>query len=74
MSLSDERYGDIWFEEEDPTSDLYNPKCCRNVYMDLVNGVFDYDFDDDENYADYDTDYDYDPYDELAGKFYDDGF
>jgi hypothetical protein len=38
--MYDERYGDIHFEEEDPHSEFYNPKCCRNVYLDLVNGIF----------------------------------
>lgn len=39
--MYDERYGDIHFEEEDPQSIFYNPKCIRNVYLDLVRGVFD---------------------------------
>ena len=47
--IYDERYGDIWFEEEDPTSEFYNPKCCRDVYIDLVNGVFDVDLNDYED-------------------------
>jgi len=59
--IYDERYGDIWFEEEDPTSEFYNPKCCRDVYIDLVNGVFDVDLndyedeeeDDEEDYWEY---------------------
>ena len=54
--IYDERYGDIWFEEEDPTSEFYNPKCCRDVYIDLVNGVFDVDlndYEDEEEEEDY---------------------
>ena len=47
--MYDERYGDIHFDEEDPQSELYNPKCCRNVYLDLIRGVFDEAF---ENYND----------------------
>jgi hypothetical protein len=39
--MYDERYGDIHFEEEDPQSEFYNPKCIRDVYLDLINGVFD---------------------------------
>lgn len=30
----------IYFDEEDITSDLFNPNCCRNLYLDLANGVF----------------------------------
>lgn len=59
--IYDERYGDIWFEEEDPTSEFYNPKCCRDVYIDLVNGVFDVDLndyeDEDEEEEEEDEDY-----------------
>ncbi len=42
MSAYDEHYGDIFFEEEDPQSEFYNPKCCTNVYVDLASGKFDY--------------------------------
>jgi hypothetical protein len=52
--MYDERYGDIHFEEEDPQSIFYNPKCCRNVYLDLVNGVFDEEPTNDDIYQDYD--------------------
>jgi hypothetical protein len=31
----------IWFIEEDPTDDCYDPKCCRNVYFDYAIGKFD---------------------------------
>jgi hypothetical protein len=58
MSLFDDRYGDIWFEEEDPDSECYNPESCRNVYIDLALGIFDINPDDYyENYA-YDEEYD----------------
>ena len=30
----------IYFDEEDITSELFNSNCCRNVYLDLANGVF----------------------------------
>jgi hypothetical protein len=45
----------IWFNEEDPDDELYNPKCCRNVYLDNVCGYFDYQYDASE--YDYDGDY-----------------
>lgn len=32
----------IWFREEDPDDELYNPKYCRNVYIDNIIGKFDY--------------------------------
>ena len=57
--IYDERYGDIWFEEEDPTSEFYNPKCCRDVYIDLVNGVFDVDLNDYEDEEEEEEDEDY---------------
>jgi hypothetical protein len=57
----------IWFEEEDPDSEFYNPKCCRNVYIDLILGNFDYldnqnheeeyYIDEEEYYADNEFDY-----------------
>jgi len=58
----DERYGDIWFEEEDPTSEFYDPKCCRDMYIDLVNGVFDIDLnaDDCDYWGEDEDDYYYD--------------
>jgi len=31
----------IWFEEEDPQSEKYNPKYCTNVYLDLARGRYD---------------------------------
>jgi hypothetical protein len=60
----------IWFEEEDPSSELYNVNYCRNVYIDYVMGVFDkysslndnhydnYDYDDYDDYHNYDDYYD----------------
>ena len=57
--IYDERYGDIWFEEEDPTSEFYNPKCCRDVYIDLVNGVFDVDLNDYEDEEEEEEEEDY---------------
>jgi len=66
--IYDERYGDIHFDEEDPYSDFFNPKCCRDLYLDLVNGVFDQDiYNDEDNYDEdyYDEDYyDEEDYDE----------
>lgn len=32
----------IWFKEEDPYDEAYDPSCCRNVYLDLAIGKFDY--------------------------------
>jgi hypothetical protein len=32
----------IWFKEEDPTDEAYDPKCCTNVYFDYAVGKFDY--------------------------------
>jgi hypothetical protein len=63
--LYDERYGDIHFEEEDPQSEFYNPKCIRNVYLDLVNGVFDkaFNLNDDDYYYENDGDDGDDDYD-----------
>jgi hypothetical protein len=61
--IYDERYGDIHFDEEDPHSEFFNPKCCRDLYLDLVNGVFDQDIYNDEDYNDEDN-YDEDYYDE----------
>ncbi len=61
-AIYDERYGDIFFEEEDPTSEYYNPNCCRDVYLDLVNGVFDMNLDED-NDGQYDEEEEY--YDEY---------
>jgi len=61
--IYDERYGDIHFDEEDPQSEFFNPKCCRDLYLDLVNGVFDQDIYNDEDYNDEDN-YDEDYYDE----------
>ena len=31
----------IWFKEEDPDDEAYDPKCCTNVYLDYVIGKFD---------------------------------
>lgn len=31
----------IWFNEEDPDDESYNPNCCTNVYLDNVCGKFD---------------------------------
>ena len=36
MNIYDEHFGDIWFDEEDPSSNNYNPAYCRNVYIDLA--------------------------------------
>lgn len=30
----------IYFDEEDINSEFFNPNCCRNLYLDLANGVF----------------------------------
>jgi len=62
--IYDERYGDIHFDEEDPHSEFFNPKCCRDLYLDLVNGVFDQDIYIDEDNYDNEEDYDEDYYDE----------
>jgi hypothetical protein len=64
--IYDERYGDIWFEEEDPTSEFYNPKCCRDVYIDLVNGVFDVDLNDYEDEEEEEDDWEYYAGDEFV--------
>ena len=62
-NMYDDRLGDIWFEEEDPMSEFYKPECCRNVYYDLIIGVFDYDADseydadDDSYYEEYEKNY-----------------
>jgi len=62
--IYDERYGDIHFDEEDPHSEFFNPKCCRDLYLDLVNGVFDqYIYINKDNYDNEDN-YDEDYYDE----------
>jgi hypothetical protein len=55
--MYDEHYGDIWFEEEDPDSECYNPKLCRNVYVDLASGALDQDLKDDEEDFYYEDDY-----------------
>jgi hypothetical protein len=65
--IYDERYGDIWFEEEDPTSEFYNPKCCRDVYIDLVNGVFDVDLNDYEDEEEEDEEEEEDYWEYYAG-------
>jgi hypothetical protein len=65
--IYDERYGDIWFEEEDPTSEFYNPKCCRDVYIDLVNGVFDVDLNDYEDEEEKDEEEEEDYWEYYAG-------
>ncbi len=62
--IYDERYGDIHFDEEDPHSEFFNPKCCRDLYLDLVNGVFDQDIYIDEDNYDNEDNYDEDYYDE----------
>jgi hypothetical protein len=62
--IYDERYGDIHFDEEDPHSEFFNPKCCRDLYLDLVNGVFDQDIYIDEDNYDNQDNYDEDYYDE----------
>ncbi len=31
----------IWFDEEDPDNEAYDPKCCTNVYLDYALGKFD---------------------------------
>jgi len=62
--IYDERYGDIHFDEEDPHSEFFNPKCCRDLYLDLVNGVFDQDIYIDEDNYDNEDYYDEDYYDE----------
>lgn len=41
MSFMRECDSGIWFKEEDPTDDAYNPNCCRNVYLDYALGNFD---------------------------------
>ena len=53
--FNDDGNNGIWFNEEDPSDELYDPKCCRNVYLDHASGYFD-------NYNEYDYDGDY--YDE----------
>lgn len=74
-NMYDDRIGDIWFDEEDPTSEFYNPACCRNVYYDLVIGVFDndneHDYDADSEY-DEDIDEYYEEYDEYEKSYYND--
>jgi hypothetical protein len=57
-NLYDDGNNGIWFREEDPDDELYDPKCCRNVYFDHACGYFDKkDYDD---YDDYEDDEDYD--------------
>ena len=51
----------IWFSEEDPDDPLYNPKCCRDVYVDLACGYFDRLDVNDDVVCKYD--YEYDAYD-----------
>ena len=70
--MYDERYGDIHFDEEDPHSEFYNPKCIRDVYIDLANGLFDkaFNLNDDDYYYD-DAD---DEEDEEDDEAYDDGY
>ena len=71
--MYDERYGDIHFDEEDPNSEFYNPKCIRDVYIDLANGLFDKAFnlnDDDYYYDDADDEED----EEEDEEAYDDGY
>jgi|LauGreDrversion4_2_1035121.scaffolds.fasta_scaffold1385806_1 hypothetical protein len=65
MNIYDEHFGDIWFDEEDPHSINYNPAYCRNVYIDLAFGVFDYN---DDPY--YDDSY-YDEYCDYDDRYYD---
>ena len=31
----------IWFNEEDPDDINYNPKKCRNMYIDIAKGFYD---------------------------------
>ena len=45
----------IWFKEEDPDDETYDPKCCTNVYLDYVIGKFDIINNDYDEY-DYDAD------------------
>ena len=40
-SLIKECDSGIWFKEEDPDDEAYDPKCCTNVYLDYVIGKFD---------------------------------
>jgi hypothetical protein len=48
-NLYDDGNNGIWFREEDPDDELYDPKCCRNVYFDHACGYFDK-----KDYEDYD--------------------
>jgi hypothetical protein len=64
----------IWFNQEDPDDEAYDPKCCTNVYLDYIIGKFDIiDYaDNDEDYADNDEDYadeDYDADNEYDNEY-----
>jgi len=41
LSFMKECDSGIWFKEEDPDDEAYDPKCCTNVYLDYVIGKFD---------------------------------
>ena len=71
--MYDERYGDIHFDEEDPQSEFYNPKCIRDLYVDLANGIFDraFDLNSDDNYYEDEAD---DEDDEEVVDEEDDGY
>jgi len=65
----------IWFNEEDPNDVAYNPKCCRNVYLDYALGKFDY-IDYKFKYIEFNDYYDnykeiFDEYDEYLYDDYD---
>ncbi len=53
----------IWFNQEDPDDEAYDPKCCTNVYLDYAIGKFDiidyYNYEDYYNDEDYDADNEY---------------
>ena len=51
----------MWFNEEDPNDELYNPNCVRNLYLDYVNGEYDY-YDDEEEFDDSHLDEEYGDY------------
>jgi hypothetical protein len=72
--MYDERHGDIHFDEEDPQSEFYNPKCIRDLYIDLANGVFDraFDLNSDDNYYEDDAAEYYDADDDNDDDIYDD--
>ena len=42
INMNNHLYTDeVYFPEEDVSNSLFNPACCRNLYLDLANGVFD---------------------------------